>query len=370
MRFDWIATVLSLVFLGGVYVDGWAHSHGRVDDSFFTPWHAVLYSGFLAMAALLLWRAAWRVARGTSWRAALPDGYALSLLGVALWFVGGPFDLAWHSVFGFEANVEALLSPAHTILALGAALMTSGPLRAALRRPAGRWRDELPMVLSLTCVVATLTFFTQIAHPLANLWAAGPWPASSSVTELGIVSMQLTTVILIAPLLLLLRHDRLPAGATTMVVGLDGIATGFLFDHGPYPLVPVLGVAAAAVAGDLLRAALRPSASRPAAFRWFALAVPALLSTGYFAALALTAGIAYTPHLWMGVIVFAGVIGWLFSYLVLPPRGATGYGAAGWSAREARVRPAADRVAHDPRRLLQAAAPGSAMESSATAELP
>jgi hypothetical protein len=321
MRFDWIASVLSLVFLGGLYLDGWAHTHGRVDDTFFTPWHAVLYSGFFAMAVFLLGHVAWRVTRGAALRAALPDGYALSLAGVALWLLGGPFDLAWHSVFGFEASVEALLSPAHTLLALGVALMTSGPLRAALRRPRGRWRDELPMLLSLTCVIANFTFFTQIAHPLANLWAARR--GGADVTELGIVSMQLTTVILIAPLLMLLRQDRLPAGALTIVVGLDSLAVGFLLDHGPYPVVPALGMVTGAVIGDLVRATLRPSPTRAAAFRWFALAAPTLIHAGYFAALALTSGIAYTPHLWMGVIVFAGLIGWLLSYLVLPPRSAT-----------------------------------------------
>jgi hypothetical protein len=328
MRFDWTATVLSLSFLGGLYLDGWAHSHGRVDETFFTPWHAVLYGGFFAMAALLLGCAVWRITRGARWRDALPDGYALSLAAVALWFVGGPFDLAWHSVFGFEANVEALLSPAHTVLALGVALMTSGPLRAALRRPAARWRDELPMLLSLTCLVSTLTFFTQIAHPLANLWAAGPRRWSHDVTELGIVSMLLTTVILTAPLLLLLRQGRLPIGAVTIMLGLNGVATGVLFDHGPYPVVPVAAMVAAAVAGDVLRAMLRPSASRPAAFRWFAVGVPALLHAAYFGALALTAGIGYSPHLWMGVVVFSGVVGWLSSYLVLPPRGAIGRTAA------------------------------------------
>jgi hypothetical protein len=324
MRFDWIVTAVSLTFLGGVYLDGWAHSHGRVDDTFLTPWHAVLYSGFFAMAALLLGTAAWRLTRGARWRDALPDGYALSLAGVALWFVGGPFDLAWHTVFGFEANVEALLSPAHTVLALGVALMTSGPLRAALRRPAARWPDELPMLLSLACVVANLTFFTQIAHPLANLWAAGPRRWSHDVTELGIVSMLLTTVILTAPLLFLLRQGRLPVGAVTIVLGLDCVATGVLFDHGPYPLLPVVAMVAGAIAGDVLRAALRPSASRPAAFRWFALGVPALLHGAYFGALAVTAGIGYSPHLWMGVVVFSGVVGWLLSYLVLPPRGVVG----------------------------------------------
>jgi len=322
MRFDWIATALSLIFLGGLYLDGWAHTHGRVDDTFFTPWHAVLYSGFFALAALLLGYAVWRIARGARWRDALPDGYGLSLVGVALWFVGGPFDMAWHSLFGFEANVEALLSPAHTVLALGAALMTSGPLRAALRRPAARWRDELPMLLSLTCVVSNVTFFTQIAHPLANLWAAGPGRSSSDITELGIVSMLLTTVILTAPLLLLLRQGRLPFGAVTIMLGLNCVATGVLFDHGPYPIVPVIAMVVAAIAGDGLRAALRPSARRPAAFRWFALGVPTLLHAAYFAALALTAGIGYSPHLWMGVVVFSGVVGWLLSYLVLPPRGA------------------------------------------------
>jgi len=101
-----------------------------------------------------------------------------------------------------------------------------------------------------------------------------------------------------------------------------------LFDHGPYPLVPVIAMVAAAVAGDVLRAALRPSVSRPAAFRWFALAVPALLHVAYFAALAVTVGIGYSPHLWMGVIVFAGVVGWLLSYLVLPPRAVVGREAA------------------------------------------
>jgi hypothetical protein len=324
MTFDWIATVLSLIFMGGVYLDGWAHSHGRVDETFFTPWHAVLYGGFLAMAALLLGTAVWRVARGARWRAALPDGYGLSLAGVALWFVGGPFDLAWHSIFGFEANVEALLSPAHAVLALGFSLMTTGPLRAALRRPPGRWRDELPMLLSLTCSVSNLTFFTQIAHPLANLWAAGPRRWSQDVTELGIVSMLLTTVILTAPLLLLLRQGRLPVGAVSIMLGLNCIATGFLFDHGPYPVVPVAAMVAAAIAGDVLRAVLRPSASRPAAFRWFAIGVPVLLYAGYFAGLAVTAGIGYSPHLWMGVVVFAGVVGWLLSYLLLLPRTAVG----------------------------------------------
>ena len=53
LRFDWIATVLFAILIGGVYLDGWAHNHGKVDSSFFTPWHAVLYSG-LALTGIFL----------------------------------------------------------------------------------------------------------------------------------------------------------------------------------------------------------------------------------------------------------------------------------------------------------------------------
>ena len=38
--FDWAATMLAGVFTGGLFLDGWAHTHGRVDDTFFTPWRS------------------------------------------------------------------------------------------------------------------------------------------------------------------------------------------------------------------------------------------------------------------------------------------------------------------------------------------
>lgn len=320
LAFDWTMTVLSALFVGGLFLDGWAHTHGRVDQTFFTPWHAALYSGFLATALVLWGGLVWGVRRGRPWGAALPDGYGLSLLGVGLWFAGGPLDFAWHSLFGFEASVEALMSPAHAVLALGAGLITSGPLRAILRRPRGPWRDELPLVLSLTFVLSILTFFTQIAHPLANLWAAGPRRGSPDVTELGIVSFLLTAVILVAPILFLLRHGRLAAGGLTVLVGLNSLAMGFLFDHGAYPRALVGASIAAGVGGDLLRLALRPAAERPRAFRLFAFAVPAVVSGAYFACLAATAGITWSTHLWAGTVSFCGIVGWLLSYLVLPPR--------------------------------------------------
>ncbi len=44
LTFDWIMAILAALLMGGVIQDGWAHAHGLVDQSFLTPWHAIMYS--------------------------------------------------------------------------------------------------------------------------------------------------------------------------------------------------------------------------------------------------------------------------------------------------------------------------------------
>ena len=73
----------------------------------------------------------------------MPVGYGLSGLGALIFAAGGMTDLIWHTIFGIEAGVEALLSPTYLVLALGLGLIASGPVRAAWRRSepvAGRGR--------------------------------------------------------------------------------------------------------------------------------------------------------------------------------------------------------------------------------------
>jgi hypothetical protein len=144
------------------------------------------------------------------------------------------------------------------------------------------------------------------------------------MTELGITGILLTAGILTAPLLFLLRAGRLPEGAVSILVGLNAIAMGFLFDRGAYPLTIVVATVTSAIALDVLRAALQPSPSRPRAFRVFAAALATGPVAAYFAALAATSGIVWSTHLWLGVIVFVAALGWLLSYLVLPPHVAPG----------------------------------------------
>ena len=73
--FDGLVAVLSAVFGGGLYLDGWAHVHGHVDQSFFTPWHAALYSGFLVVAAVIGATAWAGLRRGLPLRESVPTGY-------------------------------------------------------------------------------------------------------------------------------------------------------------------------------------------------------------------------------------------------------------------------------------------------------
>ncbi len=184
LRFDAAMISLSTWLLGGLFLDGWAHAHIFGLDSFFTPWHAVFYSGALAVAAFLagsLWH---YHAQGYAWWCALPAGYAPSLLGMAIFGFSGLGDLFWHTRFGIEVGVAALLSPTHLGLGLGIGLIVTGPLRAAWQRPdpAPRpgWAALLPMLLSLTYLLSLLTFITEYVHPYI-----GPWPLTDSYGAVG-----------------------------------------------------------------------------------------------------------------------------------------------------------------------------------------
>jgi hypothetical protein len=99
----------------------------------------------------------------------------------------------------------------------------------------------------------------------------------------------------------------------------NSVAMGFLFDRGPYPLGVVITFVLAAAGADFVRGALHAGPAQRGAFRAFAVAYPVLLAGAYFVALGLRTGLTWTPHLWTGTVVFCGIVGWLLSYLLVPP---------------------------------------------------
>lgn len=340
LRYDRLIALLSLLLLGGLHLDGWAHLHVPELETFFTPWHGALYSGFAAVSAALVLAFLVNHWRGLDWSEAMPAGYGLSLLGVPLFLLGGLGDMTWHILFGIEANTEALLSPTHLLLATSVVLFVTGPFRAALRREAGEgaaqgWAALLPMVLSLSLLLTLLTFFTQYASIWASTSPAAIFAPTTRYAEagtllpmitmwsqtIGIAGVLVQTAILMGIVLLAIRRWRLPFGSLTLILTLSmALITAMrttLLATGMLPLI--LAAAAAGLIADLLLRLLRPSGERPNAFRWFAFTMPVVLYAAYFAALALTTGIWWSIHLWTGAIVLAGVVGLLLSLLIVPP---------------------------------------------------
>lgn len=332
------------MLIGGVYLDGWAHINRGQLESFFTPWHAALYSGFAAVAAVLIGATFRRRSRGYTGLRAIPAGYEQSVLGIALFGVGGAADLLWHTIFGIEVDLEALLSPTHLLLAAGGALIVSGPFRAGwldAKEPERSLRGYLPVLVSMTLLLAVLAFMSQYVHPFGTTWAAGirtpeaflgpvgqPPVAGYAVARYFTFFQQLATIagiilqtaIFTGLVLVALRRWKLPAGSVTFMLTSSTAMIVLMRDRfiatGPLPMIAV--TALAGMASDALIAYLRPAPDRLRAVRWFAFTAPALMYALYFTMLAVTVGTWWSVHLWAGAIVLAGLVGLLMSYLVVP----------------------------------------------------
>jgi len=318
-----VVVLLEAWWVGGVFLDGWAHNHGKVDQSFFTPWHAILYAGFF-VNALFFAGIAWRNhSKGYPWSRSVPRGYEFAVLGVGVFLVGGGLDLLWHLLFGIEKSIAATLSPTHLMLALGVFLAASGPWRAAWLRPPTEQPKNLvqllPMLVSLAYVLSILTFFTQYANPIVKSWADKQTP--DEIQALGVASILLQTAINMGVVLLAIRRWRLPLGSFTIILTINFVLTSVLASPSP----PVLFVAVLAIINglliDALNLALKPSVERVAALRLFAFLVPVVTEIIYFFAIQMLHGIAWVVHLWVGSIVLSGVVGLLLSYLLVPPPG-------------------------------------------------
>lgn len=328
LRFDYQIAIVCLWPMIGLYIDGWAHNAKKA-ESFFTPWHAVFYSGLLAVAVVLGTATLRNKAAGHDWRHSIPDNYLISFIGVVIFAISGFSDLIWHEVLGIEAGVEALLSPTHLGLAFGGAFIVCGPILAVnARAKAGSltWAEGVPIILCLAFLLSNLTFWTQFGHPLVRPLATpaylykgpglvDPVERENFIQALGVASILLQASIFGGFVLFAQSRWRLPLGALTVILLINGALVVTLREHYQLVIAPVT----AGLVGDLLVRYINPSPQRLLRWLVFAFAVPAIYFSVYYVVLLTTDDIWWPTRLWVGSIILAGVMGLLLGLLFVNP---------------------------------------------------
>jgi TolB protein len=138
--------------------------------------------------------------------------------------------------------------------------------------------------------------------------------------SLGIASILIQAALLVGAILLLQQRWRLPFGAWTLVLFLNGLLLAVL--AGQYVLLSAAFFTGLVADGLCWR--LHPTARQPVRYALVAGAVPVVWSGLYFLTLSLTQGISWSLPLWTGTILLAGLVGLLLSSVLglLQDRGA------------------------------------------------
>jgi len=331
---DLITIALSGWLIAGLFIDGWAHNTRPLLETFFTPWHAVFYSGFAAITGWIGWLVTSRRAPGRSWTQALPRGYVAAAAGVLAFGACGLGDMAWHEIFGIEQGISALLSPTHLGLFAGAFLIVTAPLRSlwadpALGRPVAFGR-LLPAVMSLALagalcafILMQLNIFKESFYSVGlQQFIAEAFPGDGFVPDrniqAGLASFIVTTVVLFGPLLFLLHRWDPPPGAMLTVIGTQAVAMAGLegFED---PAMVLVGLLAASVVEAAARR-LRPSPTRLLALRAFCVLAPAGFWAVYLAAAATAdGGLGWPAEIWGGSIAWSALTLLGLSLVMYPP---------------------------------------------------
>lgn len=329
---------LMTVFFGlwlifGFLIDGYAHGNLVESlESFFTPWHAILYSGFLAAALWTIWMVYRRLRQGWQGLSAIPIGYELGLIGAFIFGFGGIADLIWHSTFGIEIGIDALRSPSHILLFIGAILLITAPLRATWHDPASQYAPSflefLPnlfVIFSCFCFSSLMNLhiwgFISLPDSSPNLSALVPSQnpavqyALNSFIDAGIL---FTNAAIMFTILFILQRWRTPFGTYGIVLGLSTFVLVIIVDNNLMPRVYLAALAGIII--DSLILTLKPSLTRLLELRIFSALAPIVIWGTHFMAVHITGGLGISPELWTGILTMTALSGLALSLLVAMPK--------------------------------------------------
>jgi hypothetical protein len=321
---DAVVVLLSTWFVLGASVTAFAYVHQNG-----VILHPAREAGFTALTAswslltLYLFAGLARGLRaGRPWNRALPDGetgsFAAALIFGAAWIVDQAF---WSPAFGSGgAGLDSLFTPPHLIEMGTAAVIVSGPLRAAARR--GESLASPVTLISAALLLSVLTFATQFIHPLIDPWNLANYEfravAPAWLEEnIGMAALLAQTAILAGTGLLLNSAFKLRPGSLTFVFTINGVFVCITKLHFMLVVVPIVtGVIADGWLAWSARRPGRPSASLCAIIGGtYAAAYTAEISllpsgTTWGASLSIGSIIACTMLCWlMGRLLRAGLPG-------------------------------------------------------------
>jgi hypothetical protein len=337
-RTDLVTALLGIWFGVGLMIDAWAHSNLAELETFFTPWHAVFYSGFAMISGWIIWQVWRNVRAGRQGLAAVPTGYLAGLVAVPAFAAFGLADMLWHTVLGIETTIDILFSPSHLGLVVTMMLIITTPLRSAWHAPDIGSRPSLgrllPALIALAFAATLVSLFLSYGDAMqyrpqdivqafsmlqdsgAEQLGAGPRPVGPGAERVA-VAMVVTNVVMLSPVLFLVRRWSLPFGSVTVMYTIMVLMPGAQTAFGNVPIL--LSFVAAGFVSDLLIRRLRPSGERRAAYWAFAgLSAFATWSLYIGVSSATGGGLPTMPELWTGAPIVAGLIGLALGALLLP----------------------------------------------------
>lgn len=314
-QYNWGFTLAALLFNIGMWLDTWAHSHLPDElESFFTPWHAVLYTGatsmilFVGIVALLNRR------RGLSGWDLVPKGYELTVFGFVIFSVAGFLDMLWHTFLGIEVDLEAVISPPHLLLMVGATHMLTGPIRSAWKSNKRHLSSPLPIILSWAITMFSIALLTFYANPVARLHALINTPQTH---EMGFSGVIVWTALFMTFTLLLIRRWHLPFGSITLLWVVASFGITVMEDT----YVMLIFIFITGLIADFINQLLKPHYGKEIHIRLFAFTVPIIYYIGYFTTILFTyQSLSWPIPMWAGTIFIAGAVGFGGSYLIWQPR--------------------------------------------------
>lgn len=302
-----VTVVCGLWMTVGLFLDGYFHQNlDGTTESFLTPWHAVFYSGFAASALWIGSMSRRRDGGSFDWQLRhLPAGYELARVGLALFAAGAVGDSVWHSAFGVERGIDALLSPTHLLLFVGLVLILTAPFRAATASPSSP--SPWMVATSLISATALVGFFLNFAWGLgiAALARTAYDPVSQAGEThviAGVGSTLVTTVVLFGAARMLVGR-RPPPGAYAAVFGVVSLLVSAAFDE------DIEGVAAGVVGGVLLDVLMHTRTPRAVSFA----VASGTMWLIYLGLLALE-GIEWQAEIWIGAVVLNTIA----AYVIAP----------------------------------------------------